>query len=155
MPAAAGRFQNCLALGRGIWVKSKMVELAVHSSGHTEFLAITREVQNAAQAEGWRDGVLTVFVPHTTAAVTIQENADPDVVRDMAYALEKAVPWKDPKYRHGEGNTAAHVKASMLGTSAQVLVEGGHLCLGTWQGIWFCEFDGPRHRKVWLSFQGT
>lgn len=129
-----------------------MVELAVHSSGHTEFLAITREVQRAVASEGWRDGVITVFVPHTTAAVTIQENADPDVVRDMVYALERAVPWKDPKYRHGEGNTAAHVKASMLGTSAQVFVEGGRLCLGTWQGIFFCEFDGSRQRKVWLAF---
>lgn len=129
-----------------------MIELAVATSEHTQFLAITREIQKAAQAKDWRDGVLTVFVPHTTAAVTIQENADPDVVHDMIYALEKAAPWKDPKYRHGEGNTAAHVKASMLGSSAQVLVEGGRLCLGTWQGIYFCEFDGPRHRKVWLAF---
>jgi secondary thiamine-phosphate synthase enzyme len=129
-----------------------MVELGVHSTGHTQFLGITREVQGAAAANGWKDGVLTVFVPHTTAAVTIQENADPDVIWDMAHALAKAVPWKDAEYRHGEGNTAAHVKAAMLGASAQVLVQGGRLCLGTWQGLFFCEFDGPRHRKVWLAF---
>lgn len=129
-----------------------MIELTIESSARTEFLAITREAQRVVSAEKWSDGILTIFVPHTTAAVTIQENADPDVARDLAYALDRAVPWSDFRYRHGEGNTAAHVKAAMLGASAQVLVEGGRLCLGTWQGIFFCEFDGPRQRKAWLSF---
>lgn len=129
-----------------------MIEWNLESSRRTEFLAITRDAQRIVSAEEWRDGILTVFVPHTTAAVMIQENADPDVMRDLAYALERAVPWDDPHYRHGEGNTAAHVKAAMLGASAQVCVEGGRLCLGTWQGIFFCEFDGPRQRKVWLRF---
>jgi secondary thiamine-phosphate synthase enzyme len=94
------------------------------------------------------------FVPHTTAGITINENADPDVVTDMIYALDKAVPWKDPHYRHGEGNTAAHVKASMMGHSVHVLVRGGKLQFGTWQGIYLCEFDGPRSRKVWVSITG-
>ncbi len=129
-----------------------MIELTIESSARTEFRAITREAQRVVGAEKWSDGILTIFVPHTTAAVTIQENADPDVARDLAYALDRAVPWSDSRYRHGEGNTAAHVKAAMLGASAQVLVEGGRLCLGTWQGIFFCEFDGPRQRKAWLSF---
>ena len=128
-----------------------MIEISVQSTQHTEFVDITREIQRVAEREGWKAGVVTIYIPHTTAAVTIQENADPDVVFDMIYALEKAVPWKDPKYRHGEGNTAAHVKAAMLGTSVQCLLEDGRLCLGTWQGIYFCEFDGPRSRKVWVS----
>jgi secondary thiamine-phosphate synthase enzyme len=98
-----------------------------------------------------KEGVCICFVPHTTAGITINENADPDVVTDMIYALEKAVPWKDPQYRHGEGNTAAHVKSSMMGHSVQVLVRGGQLQFGTWQGIYLCEFDGPRSRKVWVS----
>ena len=129
-----------------------MIKLQIASHQHTEFIALTRKIQQAVTAQGWTDGVLTLFVPHTTAGVTIQENADPDVVHDMIYALEKAVPWKDPKYRHGEGNTAAHVKAAMLGASAQCLVEKSALQLGTWQGIFFCEFDGPRARQLWLSF---
>jgi secondary thiamine-phosphate synthase enzyme len=129
-----------------------MTEIRVQSNEHTAFIPITKEVQDLIEKKGWKEGIVTVFIPHTTAAVTIQENADPDVVWDMIYALEKIVPWKDPKYQHGEGNTAAHVKSAMLGTSAQCIVENGKLLLGTWQGIYFCEFDGPRHRKVWLSF---
>lgn len=129
-----------------------MIKLQISSHQHTEFLAVTREIQQTVTAQGWTDGVLTVFVPHTTAGVTIQENADPDVVHDLIHALEKAVPWNDPKYRHAEGNTAAHVKAAMLGASAQCLVEKGALRLGTWQGIFFCEFDGPRQRHLWLDF---
>jgi secondary thiamine-phosphate synthase enzyme len=131
-----------------------MIELTLKSKSHGEFIPITRLVQETAIREGWKTGVLTVYCPHTTAGITIQENADPDVVRDMLYALDKAVPWSDPNYRHGEGNTAAHVKAAMLGTSAQVLLADGRLKLGTWQGIYFCEFDGPRTRNIWLTFAG-
>jgi secondary thiamine-phosphate synthase enzyme len=99
---------------------------------------------------GIKKGVVTVFVPHTTAGITINENADPDVVSDMANALEQAVPWK-ANYRHSEGNAAAHAKASLMGSSVQVLVEEGLLRLGTWQAIYFCEFDGPRSRDVWIQ----
>jgi secondary thiamine-phosphate synthase enzyme len=97
-----------------------------------------------------KDGLITVFVPHTTAGVTINENADPDVTADMETVLDRMVPW-DGGYRHSEGNTAAHVKASLMGSSAQVIVKDGKLRLGTWQSIYFCEFDGPRTRKIWLK----
>lgn len=113
-------------------------------------LDITERVQQAAAALGVADGLVTVFVPHTTAGVTINENADPDVVHDMLAQLETMVPWNQPFYRHGEGNSAAHVKASMMGSSARVPVQGGRLKLGRWQGVWFCEFDGPRTREVWV-----
>ena len=129
-----------------------MIELKIQSREHAEFIAITGPIQKTVAEQGWQSGCLTVYVPHTTAGITIQENADPDVARDMLYALEQAVPWLDSKYRHAEGNTAAHVKAAMLGASAQCLVEKGKLQLGTWQGIFFCEFDGPRSRHVWLGF---
>ena len=123
----------------------------VRTSKRSEFVDITRQVQNAVSDLGIKDGAVTVYVPHTTAGVTINEHADPDVARDMLYYLDKTVPWDDSNYRHGEGNTAAHIKAGMMGSSAGVLVEGGRLKLGTWQGIFFCEFDGPRERQVWIS----
>ncbi len=100
-------------------------------------------------ASGIENGLCTVFVPHTTAAVTINENADPDVREDLLAALRRAVPDGAP-YRHGEGNSPAHVKASLVGSSVTVIVEGGRLRLGTWQGVQLCEFDGPRARKVWV-----
>jgi secondary thiamine-phosphate synthase enzyme len=99
---------------------------------------------------GVGDGVVMVFAPHTTAGITINENADPDVMADVREALERAVPWR-ANYRHGEGNAAAHVKASLVGSSALVPVESGRLRLGTWQGIYLCEFDGPRTRQVWIA----
>lgn len=128
-----------------------MTEFTVQTKQHTQFVEITGEVQRVVTEAGLKDGLCTVFVPHTTAGITINENADPDVVRDMIYALDKAVPWKDAQYRHGEGNTAAHVKSSMMGHSVHVLVRAGKLQFGTWQGIYFCEFDGPRTRKVWVQ----
>lgn len=128
-----------------------MNELKFDSRQHTECIEITGQVQRAVADSGVEEGVCTVFVPHTTAGITIQENADPDVMRDLVYALEQAVPWRDASYRHGEGNTAAHVKASLMGSSVQVLVRGGKLRFGTWQGIWLCEFDGPRTRTVWVN----
>jgi secondary thiamine-phosphate synthase enzyme len=131
-----------------------MKDLVVKTSQHTEFVEITEQVQLIVDGTGMKEGVCVCFVPHTTAGITINENADPDVVTDMVYALDKAVPWKDPHYRHGEGNTAAHVKASMMGHSVQVFVRGGKLQFGTWQGIYLCEFDGPRSRKVWVSVTG-
>ncbi len=127
-----------------------MKAFTVRTGSRTHFCDITAEVAAAAKELGIDDGVLTVFVPHTTAGVTINENADPDVVSDMDMVLDRMVPWEGG-YRHVEGNTASHVKASMMGSSAQVIVNGGKLQLGTWQGIYLCEFDGPRTRKVWVT----
>ena len=124
-----------------------MQTLDVRTGSHTEFVDITAKVQAAAKAGGARRGVVHVYVPHTTAGVTINENADPAVTADIEAALEKAVPWR-AGYTHSEGNAAAHVKASMMGFSAHVPFEGGRLVLGTWQAVYFCEFDGPRSRKV-------
>ena len=122
-------------------------QLTVRSSARSEMIDITGLVRSAVRDSGIRDGVCHVFVPHTTAAVTINENADPDVPRDMLMALDKAIPWQD-RYRHLEGNSAAHVKSSLVGASETVLVEAGNLVLGTWQSLFFCEFDGPRTRNV-------
>jgi len=119
----------------------------VRTSAQTEFIDITRPVQEAIKKAGVEDGICFIFIPHTTAAVTINENADPSVVQDIIMELNKIVPSKD-QYHHLEGNSPAHIKASMLGCSQMVFVESGKLVLGTWQGIFFCEFDGPRNRKV-------
>jgi secondary thiamine-phosphate synthase enzyme len=127
-----------------------MKSFAVRTEEQTQFVNITREVQTAISELAIRNGVATVYVPHTTAGVTINENADPDVTADMASSLERAVPWQ-AKYRHSEGNAAAHVKASMMGSSVQVIVKDGRLQLGIWQAIYFCEFDGPRLRNVWVQ----
>lgn len=109
---------------------------------------LTDQVQRVVSEAGVDVGHVIVYVPHTTAGVTINENADPNVVHDFLRQLDEMVPWDQPFYRHGEGNSAAHVKASMMGSSVTVLVQRGKLLLGTWQGIWFCEFDGPRSREV-------
>ena len=122
-------------------------KLSVKTSKHTQMLDITHLVQDAVSASGVKSGICTVFVPHTTAAVTINENADPDVVRDFIMEINKIVPWEDG-YRHMEGNAAAHLKSSMIGFSEQVIIEDGLLQLGIWQGIYSCEYDGPRSRKV-------
>lgn len=127
-----------------------MKTFGIETRARTQFVAITDLVQAAVRELGIRDGTVTVFVPHTTAGVTINENADPDVVADMAMALDRMVPW-NAGYAHEEGNAAAHVKASLMGSSVRVLVESGRLRLGTWQGIYFCEFDGPRTRNVWVG----
>jgi len=123
----------------------------VPTSSHSQFVNITGLVRDAVVESGVRSGVVTVFVSHTTAGITINENADPDVTRDLLYVLDDKIPWDDPQYRHFEGNTAAHMKASMMGNSTQVIIEDGRLLLGTWQGIYFCEFDGPRQRKVHIK----
>jgi secondary thiamine-phosphate synthase enzyme len=112
-----------------------------------QFVDITSEVENAVRSAGVAQGLCTVFVPHTTAGITINENADPSVVRDMLSELENIVPFSHG-YTHQEGNSAAHIKASLMGSAVQLVVDGGHLSLGTWQGIYFCEFDGPRRRSV-------
>ena len=127
----------------------------VKTSTQTEFIDITRSVQESVKKIGVEDGICIIFVPHTTAAVTINENADPSVVQDILMELNKIVPFKN-QYRHMEGNSPAHIKASLLGCSQIVLVESGKLVLGVWQGIFFCEFDGPRNRKVYVKgiFEG-
>ncbi len=130
-----------------------MILLSVNTTKHTEMVDITEMIQKAVKESGIRDGICTVFIPHTTAAVTINENADPDVVRDFTAEINKIVPWEDG-YRHMEGNSAAHLKASMIGFSEQIIVDDGRLVLGTWQGIWFCEFDGPRRRSVYVKLMG-
>lgn len=127
---------------------------SVRTSKHTQMIDITAEVRNAVKESGVRDGVCTVFIPHTTAAVTINENADPDVVHDFTMEINKIVPWEDGYY-HMEGNSAAHLKASMIGFSEQIIIDEGHLVLGTWQGIYFVEFDGPRTRKVYVKVLGS
>lgn len=127
-----------------------METLNVQTRSRMQFEDVTAEVQAAVGRLGITDGVVTVFIPHTTAGVTINENADPDVTADMELVLDRMVPWTGG-YAHAEGNTAAHVKASMMGSSAQVIVIDGRLQLGTWQAIYFCEFDGPRSRKVYVS----
>ena len=116
------------------------------------FIDITGQVRKIVAAGSVQNGLCQVFVPHTTAGVTINENADPDVVTDMLAALKQMVP--DLAYRHGEGNSPAHVKSSLVGCSLTIPIADGRLCLGTWQGIYFCEFDGPRTRQVWVQLVG-
>ncbi len=129
-----------------------METITLRTPRRTELIDITDRVQDYLQHMKAQDGLCVVYVPHTTAGITINEHADPDVAHDILVTLNKLVPFDDPEYRHEEGNSAAHVKASLLGSSVQVLVKGGQLVLGTWQGIFFGEFDGPRQRQVQVSF---
>ena len=121
--------------------------LTVRTQSRTEFLTLTSQVQEVVAQSGVSEGVCHLFVPHTTAAVTINENADPAVKADILMVLNKIIRDEEP-YRHLEGNSPAHIKASIIGPQLTVLVSGGRLVLGTWQGIFFCEFDGPRTRKL-------
>lgn len=123
-----------------------MKTVNIKTSKRCELIDITSEVNRALQESGAKDGLVCVFIPHTTAGVTINENADPNVKRDILFALERAVP--NSGFYHGEGNSDAHTKAMMTGFSQTVIVQDACLVLGTWQSIYFCEFDGPRHRKV-------
>jgi len=130
-----------------------LTEIKINSSGKTQVIDITRKVADAVGASGVKDGMCFVYVPHTTAGVTINENADPDVKSDILMGLGEIVPG-DLDYAHAEGNSPAHIKASLLGSSASVFVSGGKPVLGTWQGVYFCEFDGPRPRKVYVKVIG-
>jgi len=125
-------------------------EMTVKSARREQLIDITHLVRDAIDDSGVRDGIITLFVPHTTAAVTINENADPDVKRDILYKLNKEIPQSDG-YHHGEGNSDAHIKSSLVGPSLQIIVSNGRLVLGTWQGILFCEFDGPRTRRLYVK----
>lgn len=124
--------------------------LKIDTSKREEFKDITNEIAEIVKNSGIDKGIVNIFVQHTTAGITINENADPDVVRDMLSTFDKIVPFED-NYKHYEGNSHAHIKASMLGSSVSIPIEEGKMILGTWQGIYFCEFDGPRNRKVVVS----
>ena len=130
-----------------------MDEISVNTSSHTQFIDINSKVSEVLQKAGIKDGICTVFTPHTTAGITINENADPDVPRDIIKEMEKIVPLNDG-YAHIEGNSAAHIKSSLFGCSETVIIKNGSLMLGTWQSVFFCEFDGPRNRKVWVEIIG-
>lgn len=123
----------------------------VQTSAHSQFVNITDHVKKAVKALGVTDGVVTVFTPHTTCGLTITECEDPNVVTDFLGRLDALVPWKDPAYQHAGGNTAAHVKTSLVGSSVHVVVVSGSIQLGMWQGLFLCEFDGPRIRHVWVQ----
>jgi secondary thiamine-phosphate synthase enzyme len=127
-----------------------METLRVKTDRRTQLVDVTREVERAVAATGVASGVCHVYVPHTTAAVMINEHADPDVATDLEGVFDRLVPHKGP-YRHSEGNSDSHAKAVMVGASQMIFVEGGKLALGTWQGVFFCEFDGPRERKMWVK----
>ena len=125
-----------------------MQTITVRTNARDQMLEITAEVQAYVRESDISDGMVVVFVPHTTAGITINENADPTTEVDMIDDLDRLIPWQQSYYRHMEGNSAAHLKASLMGSSVRLILQGGRLVLGTWQGIFFCEFDGPRNRKV-------
>jgi len=128
-----------------------MEKIQVRTRARQEFVEITQEVRKKVQEKDWQDGVLFIYVPHTTAGIFINEHADPDVAGDISAVAEKMVPYDFP-YQHSEGNSPAHVKSTLFGSSLYIIVERGSLVLGTWQGIFFAEFDGPRSREVYLKF---
>jgi secondary thiamine-phosphate synthase enzyme len=125
-------------------------ELSVTTHSQTEMLNVDREVMGVVKESGVQEGICLVWVPHTTAGVTINENADPSVVRDILYETEKVIPFRDA-YHHTEGNSAAHIKSSLFGPSLSLIITDGRLLLGTWQSIFFCEFDGPRSRRMFVK----
>jgi len=127
-------------------------QITLRTKSRVEMINITDEVRRAAAESGVKDGICYVFVPHTTAAVTINENADPDVVRDIETLMSSVIP-ESGDYRHSEGNSDGHIKSSLFGCSETVFIEDGKLVLGTWQGIFLCEFDGPRSRKVYIKIK--
>ena len=131
-----------------------MQTFTVRTQQRNEFVEITELVRTALREQGVISGACIVYCPHTTAAITINENADPDVVHDMLLWLDRVIPQRQPGFQHGEGNSDSHLKASLVGSSATVLVENGELVLGRWQGVYFCEFDGPRTRNVHVQVLG-
>ncbi|EFL51474.1 protein of unknown function UPF0047 [Solidesulfovibrio fructosivorans JJ]] len=130
-----------------------METFEVHTTRREELIRLTSALQELVDARGWRDGALVVFCPHTTAGLTVNEDADPDVVADMVAAMGRLLP-RDAGYRHVEGNSDAHIKTTLVGPSLTLIVAAGRIMLGTWQGIFLCEWDGPRNRKVWAQWLG-
>jgi len=137
-----------LAGKRFVWSRgSTMKTLRIRSSQRVDLIDVTQEVTEVVRESGVTEGLCLVYVPHTTAAVTINENADPSVVRDLIAKLNDLVP-RDDAYTHSEGNSDAHVKSTLVGCSTAIPVQAGRLVLGTWQAVYFCEFDGPRQRQL-------
>jgi len=130
-----------------------METFEVRPSRREELLRVTSALQELVDAKGWRDGALVVYCPHTTAALTINEAADPDVAADLVMALSRLLP-REAGYKHVEGNSDAHVKTTLVGPSQMLIVSGGRIQLGTWQGVFLCEWDGPRNRKIWAQWLG-
>ncbi len=122
--------------------------IRVRTTKHTSIVNITPQVREVVRKSGVKEGVCVVYVPHTTACVFVNEGADPDVVRDIVYALEKLIPWEDPAYAHMEGNSAAHIRSAIIGNSRIIPIINGELALGTWESVFLADFDGPRERKV-------
>ena len=129
----------------------KLHKISLSTGSRSQFLDITGRVQEIIAREKVKDGLALVWVPHTTAGLTVNENADPGVVRDILASLDKRFSWDD-NYAHSEGNSAAHIKSSLMGCAQTLIIQDGRLALGTWQGLYFCEFDGPRKREVWVKF---
>jgi secondary thiamine-phosphate synthase enzyme len=132
-----------------------MTTFDLHTRRRNEFVEITDRVRQAVRQSGVAAGLCVVYCPHTTAAITINENADPDVVHDMLLWLERSIPQVQAGFRHGEGNSDSHIKASLVGPSVTLVIDSGDLVLGRWQGVWFCEFDGPRTRTVHVQVVGA
>jgi secondary thiamine-phosphate synthase enzyme len=130
-----------------------METFEVHTTRREELIRVTGALQELVDANGWRDGALVVYCPHTTAALTVNEDADPDVAADLVAALSRLLP-REAGYRHVEGNSDAHVKTTLVGPSLTLIVSGGRIQLGTWQGVFLCEWDGPRNRKIWAQWLG-
>ena len=128
-----------------------MTPLKIRTRQRCEFVDITRDVAKAVQKSGILNGILLIYCPHTSAGITINENADPSVISDITLKTSKIIEHSDPDYRHGEGNSDSHIKSSLFGASETVIIEKGKLVLGTWQGIFFTEFDGPRNREIFLK----
>jgi secondary thiamine-phosphate synthase enzyme len=135
-------------------MKSTLHTVNIRSSKRCQMIDISGQVADSVAKSGILNGLVTVYCPHTTAGITINENADPDVPHDMLLTLEKLIPQHLAGYQHNEGNSDAHVKSSLIGCSRQVILTHGNLLLGTWQGVFFCEFDGPRSRTVHVQIMG-
>ncbi|MFX1506522.1 MAG: secondary thiamine-phosphate synthase enzyme YjbQ [Promethearchaeota archaeon] len=131
-----------------------MIEAQIKTKKRSELLDITQKIKTMIPKD-LDVGICVIFVPHTTAGITINEGADPSVQHDIIDQLDQLIPWHQPFFRHSEGNSAAHIKASLAGSSVSILIENGQIKLGTWQKIFFMEFDGPRRRKIWVAFNST
>lgn len=137
-------------LERGLVMKGNLFTLEIQTDQHQEFVEITEKIQQKVKESNVKEGIALVYCPHTTAGITINENADPDVVWDMIDSFNSTFPEQD-NYKHFEGNSHAHIKSSILGNEKNLIISDGYLLLGRWQGIYFCEFDGPRQRKIFVK----
>ena len=127
-----------------------MEKLFLQTTAHTEMIDITSQIQKILQEKGIKEGLVYIHIPHTTAGITINENADPDVVNDILLKVNEVID-DDPRFQHAEGNSDAHIKSSLFGSSLNLIISNGKLQLGAWQGVYFCEFDGSRKREVWMK----